>query len=213
MTPTSPSNSWTPRVAIVLSAVCFIIGIAFGFVAHGPATQKIKAASAAVNTPVPVAPDMAPPISTETPSPQQLKAASRQAAIPVLDQLKKDPKNFKLLLQAGEMYYHHGAYSEAAGFYERALAVKDNPLVRNQLASALYYQGNADGALKQYALVLATLPTNDIALFNTGMIRLKAKHDNKGAIQSWEKLLKAYPNHPQKDRVQSLIDKAAQQQS
>lgn len=213
MTPNSQANSWTPRVAIILSAVCFAIGIAFGYVAHGPVAPKVSPSTVMATAPAPAAamPKMAPPLSTETPSPQQLKAASQQAAIPVLDQLKKDPKNFKLLLQAGEMYYHHAAYAEATGFYERALAVKDNPAVRNQLASTLYYRGDADGALKQYALVLEKLPTNDVALFNSGMIRFKAKNDPKGAVQSWEKILKAYPNHPQKDRVQGLIDKASKQ--
>jgi len=48
------------------------------------------------------------------------------------DQLKKNPKDFTLLVQAGEMYYHHGAFTDAATYYKRALAVKDNPLVRNQ---------------------------------------------------------------------------------
>jgi cytochrome c-type biogenesis protein CcmH/NrfG len=43
------------------------------------------------------------------------------------------------------------------------------------------------------------------------MIRYKAKKDAKGAIEMWQTLLKDYPNHPQKARVQSLIDQASKQ--
>jgi len=213
MTPNAQASSWTVKQAVVTAAICFAIGIAVGFVAHGPKTVKTVAAATMMNATAPAPSTIAPAISTPNPTPDQLKAASAQAAVPVLERLQKDPKNFKLLVQAGEMYYHHGAYADAASFYERALAAEDNPAVRNQYASALFYQGKADAALQQYDRVLKTSPTNDIALFNSGMVRLKAKNDPKGAIQSWERLLKAYPNHPQRQQVQSLIDKAAQQQS
>ena len=137
-----------------------------------------------------------------------MKAASAQAALPVLERLKSNPRNFKLLVEAGEMYYHHGTYAEAAAYYRRALAVQDNLAVRNQYASALFYQGDADAALRQYGKVLKASPTNDIALFNSGMIKFKAKNDAKGAIELWQKLLEAYPNHPQRERVHKMIEQA-----
>jgi tetratricopeptide (TPR) repeat protein len=211
---TTQSNRWTVQQASLTAALCFVVGGAIGFVAHGPAAPvTVAKAPAAMAASAPEPSSMAPPISTPAPSPEQLKAAGSKAAIPVLDQLKKEPKNFKLLVQAGEMYFHHGAFAEASGYYKRALEVEDNPLVRNQYANALFNQGDADGALKQYGQVLEKKPTNDIALFNIGMIRFTAKKDSKGAVESWQKLLKAYPDHPQRERVQALIDKAQKQQS
>ena len=217
MNPNTSSNSWTVKQAAITAAFCFAVGIAIGYVAHGPNVARASApVPVAVATPsempaMPAPEAMAPPISNPNPSPEQLKAASKQAAGSLEEQLKAKPKDFKLLVQAGEMYYHHGSFAEAASYYKRALDVEDNPLVRNQYASTLYYQGNADGALQQYGKVLAKNPKNEVALFNTGMIRLKAKKDPKGAIDSWQTLLKDYPNHPQKARVQSLIEQASKE--
>jgi tetratricopeptide (TPR) repeat protein len=221
MNSNSPSKTWSLLQASLFAAFCFALGIAIGFVAHGPNAAHANAPMAATapadamppNAMPPEAANapIAPPISNPNPSPEELKAASKKAAGSLEDQLKKNPKDFTLLVQAGEMYYHHGAFADAASYYKRALAVKDNPLVRNQYASTLFYQGDADGALQQYSKVLAASPKNEVALFNTGMIRYKAKKDPKGAIESWQTLLKDYPNHPQKAKVQSLIDQAAKQ--
>jgi cytochrome c-type biogenesis protein CcmH/NrfG len=222
MNPNTPSNNWSLLQASLFAAFCLALGIAIGFVAHGPNVAHANApAPVAIATPNAMPPGAmppagataptAPPISNPNPSPEELKAASKKAAGSLEDQLKKNPRDFKLLVQAGEMYYHHGAFADAASYYKRALDVQDNPLVRNQYASTLYYQGDADGALQQYSKVLAKSPKNEVALFNTGMIRYKAKKDAKGAIEMWQTLLKNYPNHPQKDRVQSLIDQASKQ--
>jgi cytochrome c-type biogenesis protein CcmH/NrfG len=221
MNSNTPSKTWSLLQASLFAAFCFALGIAIGFVAHGPNVAQANA-PVVVATPADAMPPnamppeagnaaIAPPISNPNPSPEDLKAASKKAAGSLEDQLKKNPKDFKLLVQAGEMYYHHGAFADAASYYKRALDVQDNPLVRNQFASTLYYQGDADGALQQYSKVLAKSPKNEVALFNIGMIRFKAKKDPKGAIQSWQTLLKDYPNHPQKDKVQSLIDQASKQ--
>lgn len=207
----SQPSFWTVKQATITASICFVVGVAIGYIGHGPNVAHANApVPVAVSAPA-VAPGpqaIAPPISNPNPTPQQLIAASKQAAMPLQEQLKKNPKDFNLLVQAGEMYYHHGAFADAASFYKRALEVKDNPAVRNQYASTLYYQGDADGALKQYGLVLNKDTKNEIALFNTGMIRFKSKNDAKGAIESWETLLKDYPNHPKRAQVQSLIDQA-----
>lgn len=210
MTSSQQAASWSAKNAYILACICLAIGIVSGFIAHGPVKPEVAPTPVAVEQPEAVQPGaeaaIAPPVSTPDPSPEQLQAASNQAAMPVLEMLKKDPKNFKLLVAAGEMYYHHGAYDKACGFYERALKVEDNVLVRNQYASALFYEGKADAAIQQYEQVLKKVPTNDVALFNDGMIRMEAKQDKKTAVVLWKKLLAAHPDHPQKERVQHLID-------
>lgn len=203
------TNSWTAKQAYGLAIVCLLVGILAGYLAHTPKSTLPGAAVAA-----PATESATPAVALNAnPSPEDMKTASSQAAMPVLERLKSDPKNFDLLIAAGEMYYHHRAFTEAGSYYERALAVKDDVAVRNQYASALFYEGKADAALEQYATVLKKSPTNDVALFNSGMIRLKSKNDAKGAIAFWEKLLKTSPNHPQRDQVKKMIEKASQQQS
>lgn len=208
---------WTATQAYAMAAICLGIGLVVGFLVRGPAgvaprnagaDPMVSGAAMATTTPGVAAP---PPSSPQS-SAAEMKAASAQAASTVLERLKSDPKDFKLLVEAGEMYYHHAAYAEAAAYYERALAVQSNVAVRNQYASALYYQGDADRALQEYAKVLRSSPTNDIALFNSGMIKLTTKHDGKAAVAYWQKLLQAYPNHPQRERVQAMIERASHTQ-
>lgn len=208
---TSTATGWTAKQAYGMAILCLVVGIVLGYLVHGPVAAAPQQNAAVATSPVAPAPALiAPPESNPQPISAEMKAASTQAATPVLERLRSNPKDFKLLVVAGEMYYHHGAYAEAARYYVRALAVQDNIAVRNQYASALFYQGDADGALRQYAKVLKTNPTNDVALFNSGMIKFTAKNDAKDAVEFWQKLLQAYPNHPQRDRVQKMIDRASQ---
>jgi cytochrome c-type biogenesis protein CcmH/NrfG len=212
MTTTTPATSWTSKQAYLVILICLAAGLVVGFLMRGSAavvSTTSPAVAAPVTAPVTAPEPMAPPLTNPQPSSAEMKVASSRAATPVLEQLKADPKNFKLLIQAGEMYYHHGAYIEAAGYYQRALTVQDNLQVRNQYASALFYNDDADGALEQYAKVLNRDPSNDVALFNAGMVRFKAKKDSKGAVELWEKLLKANPSHPQRERVQKMIERAS----
>lgn len=199
-------NSWTSKQAYLMIVVCLVVGTVGGFIIRGSAAvAKAPAPSTRVAASTP---KMAPPLEKIDPSPAEMKSASEHAAMPFLQRLQENPKDFKLLVQAGEMYYQHGSYERAAGYYESALKVEDNRAVRNQYASALLYKGDADAALREYARVLQSEPTNDIALFNSGLVKFKSKHDATGAIELWTKLLQAQPNHPQRARIERMIERA-----
>jgi cytochrome c-type biogenesis protein CcmH/NrfG len=193
------SEEWKSTHAYIMALVCLTVGISFGWFLHGPTSPQPGTAAAAA----------APMQQASQPQmpPQEM---AQKAAESVLDKLNKDPKNFDLLISAGELYYHHRAFQEAGGYYARALDVKESVPVRNQYASALYYSGDVDGALKQYSLVLKTDPKNDIALFNRGMVEFKSKNDARGAVESWKALLKAKPDHPQRAQVEKMIHEASE---
>jgi cytochrome c-type biogenesis protein CcmH/NrfG len=40
------------------------------------------------------------------------------------------------------------------------------------------------------------------------LVRWQGKGDPKGAVEAWEKLLKANPNYPQRQQVEQYIAKA-----
>jgi tetratricopeptide (TPR) repeat protein len=131
--------------------------------------------------------------------------APQVAPDPVFEKVKSDPNNFDLLLQAGAAAMKAGTPKLAVDYYERALKVKDNPDVRIDMGNACFRAGDADKALNEFATVLKADPKNDKALYNTGVVRLMAKNDPKGAIASWETLLKLYPDHPHKAQVLEMI--------
>lgn len=135
---------------------------------------------------------------------------AEKAASEVLKQLKSDPDNFDLLRKAGNVYMYSRVFSGAISYYKRALAIHNDSGVRNNYANALFYSGDADAALQQYAEILKSNPSDDNALFNRGMVLWEGKNDPKDAIQSWEKLLKIYPNHPRKAHIEEMIEHASQ---
>ena len=76
------------------------------------------------------------------------------------------------------------------------------------MATAIYYVGDADGALKEFDEILKSNPKHANALFNQGMIRWRGKMDIKGASESWKRLLAADPNFPRRQEVEQLMAEA-----
>jgi len=200
-------NRCSSKQAYGMAVICLLVGVAGGYFIRSSGGARLPNQFLTANEPS--ASRAASRVSRPAPSPAQMKQASAQAASTVLQQLASSPNDFQLLIRAGEMYYQHGAFVEAAGYYERALKVQDNVTIRNQYASALFYIGEADGALREYARVLKSEPGNDIALFNSGMVKFKAKHDPAGAAKLWRELLRRSPNHPQRVQVEKMIERAS----
>jgi cytochrome c-type biogenesis protein CcmH/NrfG len=114
-----------------------------------------------------------------------------------------------LLNQIAGIYQASHQFKEAAEYLEKALKIEPkNVSARTQLASCLYYSGDADGAVSQLNEVLKENPKDVNALFNLGMIKYQGKNDAAGAIAVWERLLKNNPNLDRKPIVEQLIAEA-----
>jgi cytochrome c-type biogenesis protein CcmH/NrfG len=113
------------------------------------------------------------------------------------------------LVKLADLYYDGQQYPSAIQYYERAVAIHpENPDVRTDMATAYWYTGNADKALKELETSLKSRPGHPQSLFNLGWIKWQGKADAKGAVEAWEQLLKANPAYPQKEQVERYIAKA-----
>ena len=99
--------------------------------------------------------------------------------------------------------------------FQRALTFRksleinpNNADARTDLASCMYYEGDADGAIAELQRALKTDPKHAGALMNLGIIQWKGKNDGPAAIASWEKLLKLNPKFAQRGEVERLISEA-----
>ena len=145
------------------------------------------------------------------PSLDDMKHMADKKAEPLLAQLKKDPNNSQLLNQIGTLYKATHQFKEAARYFQKAIEVDPkNVAARTDLASCLFYEGDADGAIQQLQQSLAYDPKDVNSLFNLGMIRLQAKNDPSGAVTAWQQLLKLNPTltEDKKAAVQKLIAQA-----
>jgi cytochrome c-type biogenesis protein CcmH/NrfG len=126
---------------------------------------------------------------------------------PLLQQLKTGPNDPDLLVNIGNSYYDGQDYANAIDYYQRALKLRpENVNVRADMATAMWYSGNADGAIKQYEQSLKFQPTHAQTLFNMGIVKWQGEKDGKGAIQIWETLLASNPSYPDRPKVQQLLD-------
>jgi tetratricopeptide (TPR) repeat protein len=137
--------------------------------------------------------------------------ADNQAA-PLIAKLNADPKNLDLLTSIGNLYYDAQQYPVAVNYYGRVLAVKpSDAAVRTDLATALWYLGDADKAIAEFNTALKYAPSNPNTLFNLGLVKWQGKHDSAGAIADWKKLLAANPDYASRDQVEKMLSDVEKQ--
>ncbi|HVI07656.1 MAG TPA: tetratricopeptide repeat protein [Candidatus Binatia bacterium] len=203
--------AWTSTQAYVMAGIFLLLGLALGYFFRGSKSQATAPAVSAA-APQPAAPT---PGMSEHPMPtlDQMKQMADAKAAPMLEQVKKDPKNPALLIQVAKIYEATHQFKEAANYFGKSLEIdpKDVP-TRTEMASCLYYDGDADGAIKQLQRGLQDKPNDANSLFNLGFIRWKGKNDAAGAISTWQQLLKSNPQleSEKKAQVQALISEAGQ---
>jgi cytochrome c-type biogenesis protein CcmH/NrfG len=196
---------WQPKLVYGMASVCLLLGLSVGYLLRGS------------ESPAAVARTVGAPAQSETghmPTLEQMKAMADKKAEPLLEQLKKDPKNKDLLLRVGYFYKSAHQFKDAARYLEQGLLLDpQNVAVRTERASCLYYDGDIDGALAELQQSLKISPTDANSLFNLGMIRLNGKQDSAGAIAAWQELLKTHPSPDKKAIVEQMIAEARQQKN
>jgi cytochrome c-type biogenesis protein CcmH/NrfG len=191
--------TWTGQQAYFLAAFCLLLGVALGYLFRGSESPSAQAAAPAAQQ------------ESEMQQPQAVpaQAALAQAVAPLLDVVNKDPNDYDSLVKLADLYYDGQQYTSAIQYYERAVAIHpQNPDVRTDMATAYWYTGNSDKAVKELETSLKYRPGHPQSLFNLGWIKWQGKADAKGAVEAWQQLLKANPAYPQKEQVDQYIAKA-----
>jgi cytochrome c-type biogenesis protein CcmH/NrfG len=139
------------------------------------------------------------------PTPEEMKQMAAKVVAPLLEQLKQNPNDAELQTKIGVDYVRASQFADAVPYFQKASQLKASAGAYTSLANAQAYSGKPDAAIDNLNRALKLDPTFADALFNLGMLKWRAKGDNKGAIACWEKLLKTNPNHPKLDVVRQLI--------
>jgi cytochrome c-type biogenesis protein CcmH/NrfG len=198
---------WQAKQVYAMAAVCLLVGLALGYLFRGSQSSAPPAPGASGIQPA----ASAGATGGQMPSLDQMKQIADKKAEPLLAKLQSDPNNSGLLLQVGNIYKATHQFKDAVSYYDKALKVDSKNIpARNEMASCLYYTGDADGALAQLEQSLKDDPRNADALFNLGVIKWNAKKDAKGAVSAWQQLLKSNPEDARKKaEVQKAIADAS----
>jgi cytochrome c-type biogenesis protein CcmH/NrfG len=202
----SQQTGWKTVQVYSMAVICLALGLALGYLFRGSQGKPAAVAAAARMPEAPPPGGMG--SASAMPSLDQMKHMADTKAAPLLEKLKGDPNNEKLLLNVAKIYVSTHQFKEAAVYYGKALQVDPKDLAtRTDMASCLYYDGDYDGALAQLQQVLQDQPGDANALFNLGMIKWKGKNDGTGAVAAWRELLKSNPKlePDKKAEVQKLI--------
>ena len=203
--PNPPASGLRGARVYPLALACVLLGLSIGYFGMGTRT------SSAPNARRPVASAGKPIMPGGHPKPtmEQMKAMADVKAAPLLEKLKTTPQNPKLLSQVAALYASTHQFNDAIAYYNKALQVDPrNVNTRTELASSLYYSGDADGALNELQQALKDKPNDVNALFNLGMIKYRGKDDAAGAIAAWQQLLRTHPDLDRKTAVEQLIAEA-----
>ena len=185
----SVASGWSLRQVYGLAIICLGLGLALGYLFRGSQAQP---GAAAVSSPTGSAGPIGMPM--QMPTLDQMKHMADKQAEPLLAQLKMNPNNAQVLKQVGRIYESTHQFKDAADYYGKALDIDPKDVAtRTEMASCLYYNGDADGALAQLQQALTVDPKDANSLFDLGMIRWKGKNDPTGALQAWDQLLKSNP--------------------
>jgi len=126
------------RDTVVFSVCSFLLGLTIGSLMIGPHLAKAP-----------------PPAAQAPPNPMD---AVRQQIGQLNAAIERDPRNFDALAQLGAMYMDAAKFPQAIGYLERALAVRDDPALRADLATCYYSQAIGLAQTKRFDEARALLP-------------------------------------------------------
>lgn len=192
------TSSWTNTQVYTAIVVVLILGGLGGYLLHtsGSSPESSSSSSSSLSLPPPQG------------MPSQSQILSTQAA-PLQARLQSNPKDTPALIELGNLYFDGKQYSDAIGYYNRALnETPNNSDVRTDMGIAYYYSGDSDRALKEFDRALKDDPRHSQTIFNVGIVKMYGKNDPKGAIAAWEELLKIDPQYQDRAKVESMLAEA-----
>jgi cytochrome c-type biogenesis protein CcmH/NrfG len=185
-----PAASTLQAVQVYFMAtLCLGAGLGVGYLLHGSQPAIIAQRNTAQ-----VATTAGAKPAGHHPGLEDMRQMADKQAAPLLEKLKSNPNDSSLLVKVAAIYHTTHRFKEAAVYYNRALdSDPKNVAVRTKLASSLYRDGDIDGAIAQLNRALKDQPADANAQFDLGMIKLQGKGDPKGALATWQRLLKTNP--------------------
>jgi tetratricopeptide (TPR) repeat protein len=180
------------RENLVFTACGLLLGLIIGSFLIGPHLAKS-------------APE-APPAQA-APAGNPMEAVRNQIAT-LKDQVARDPRNFDALVQLGNLYMDAAKFPQAIDYYQRALAVREDPVVRTDMGICLKQSGQLDQALASFQQASREAPQEWQADYNAAIVlgdlrrfdearaisaKLKASHPNEPEVQKLDDALKNAP--------------------
>ena len=170
------------RDLVVYCSCTFLLGLTLGSFVIGPHMAKAPAA------PAPVA---------ENPGPM---GAVRDTIARLKGEVERDPRNPEPLIQLANMYMDAAKYPDAIGYYERALAIRDDPNVRIDIGICYKQSGQLEKALDSFRRAEKAAPDQWQPYYNEAIVFGEMKRFDE-ARTLVARLQKMRPGDPEVDKL------------
>ena len=120
---------------------------------------------------------------------------------------ERDPRDAKVRLDLGNLYFDAERFADAARWYEQALSIDPrNVDASTDLGIAYYYMNQPDRALQQFDRSLTIDPRHTKTLLNLGIVRAFGKDDLDGAAQAWQRVVEYAPDSAEGKRAKQALE-------
>jgi cytochrome c-type biogenesis protein CcmH/NrfG len=161
----------------------------------------------------------APPRQAAAPAPaaQQQTSAPRQAqtaapldearAATLRQSAERDPRDARVRIELGNVYFDSERFADAARWYEEALKIEPrNVSVSTDLGISYYYMNQPDRALAQFERSLAIDASHTKTLLNVGIVKAFGKQDLQGAARAWQQVIDIAPSSQEAAMARKAIE-------
>ncbi len=182
------------RDTVVFSSCSFLLGLVIGSLLIGPklAQRSGNGAPALAGKPA------------EAGAPSNPMDAVRQQLASLNETIARDPSNVEALVQLGNMYMDAAKFPQAIGYFERALALREDPNVRTDLGICYKQSGQLENARAAFHQASAEAPDQWQPMFNEAVILGELRRfDEARALLA--KLQKLRPGDADVQRLQQAL--------
>ncbi len=163
----------------VVFAVCgFLLGLVIGSFLLGPRLAQSKLAGSTAAPAPPFASTAggadAAPAAPGTAGGSPMTAVLQQLSS-LKEQIAQNPRDFDALVQLANMYMDVAKYPQAIDYYERALAVREEPAIRTDLGICYKQSGQPDKAIATFSRVAKEQPDQWEAVYNLAIVYAESK--------------------------------------
>jgi len=155
------------------------------------------------------APAPSAPAAQQAPAPRQRTAAPLdEGRVASLRQsADSEPRNARVRIELGNVYFDSERFDEAARWYEQALQIEPrNVNASTDLGISYYYMNQPDRALAQFERSLEIDSSHMKTLLNVGIVRAYGKDDLDGAVKAWQRVVEIGPDSPEGKVARQALD-------
>jgi Flp pilus assembly protein TadD len=190
----------------VVYTVCgLLLGLIIGSFLIGPKLARSKLAGPdQIQSSSAVAPAASEPAAAAAPPAGSPMEQVRQRLDTLKKQVEQNPNDFDSLVQLGNMYMDVSKFPQAIDYFNRALAVREEPSVRTDLGICYKQSGQNEQARDAFRKVATQQPDEWQAIYNLAIVDGEMK-DYADARVQLTKLKQMRPGDPQVTKLEQAL--------